>query len=351
MKSAKEFKIIECSGTPYEIGLQWGEGCKESILRSLENHFNGINLIYHDPKEKVVAVAMKFLPLVQDFDPYLIDIIKGQADGSGASFEEIFTQKCSFELAFYYKQIAALCTSFAATGQATENGQTILGQTIDWAPGTPVNLLRIQHSDGLLQFLIVLGNSSEYTISSAGLGLCANATIGQDYSFNIPLCCYLPKVMRQKNIHDAIGLLKKVARGFGYYHLADGGGTMLGIESVHNDFEMIYPGKDLLLHSNHYITERFKNSDIAPVYIPDSYHRLDRITTLMNQHYGRINPEIAMDIMADHDNHPHSICSHIDINSQFPSSTLASFVMVPEEGAIYIAAGNPCEYEYIRYEF
>lgn len=23
----------------------------------------------------------------------------------------------------------------------------------------------------------------------------------------------------------------------------------------------------------------------------------------------------------------------------------------PAEGAIYIAAGNPCEYEYVRYEF
>lgn len=350
MKDKKELKVIECSGAPYEIGLQWGEGCKKSILISLENNFNGINMVHQASKEQVIASAMKFLPLVQDFDPYQIEILKGQADGSGISFEEIFMLKCSFELGFYYQQIAAMCTSFAVAGNATKDGQTILGQNIDWAPGTPIDLIKIRHSDELNQLVVVLGHSSEYTLSSAGFGLCANSTIGQDYSFNIPLCCYLPKVMRQKNTQDAMGLLKQTARGFGYYHLADVGGTMLGIESVHNDFELIYPKEDVLLHSNHYITERFQKGDLAPIFIPDSFHRLERIKTLMNEHYGRISPEIVMNILSDHDNHPHSICSHVDLNSPFPSATLASLIMVPAEGAVYIAAGNPCECEYVRYE-
>lgn len=37
MKNAKEFTLIKCSGTPYEIGRQWGEGCKESIIKISEN--------------------------------------------------------------------------------------------------------------------------------------------------------------------------------------------------------------------------------------------------------------------------------------------------------------------------
>jgi len=58
-----------------------------------------------------------------------------------------------------------------------------------------------------------------------------------------------------------------------------------------------------------------------------------------------------MDILADHDHHPHSICRHIDPTAPISSTTLASFIMAPAEGAIYIAAGHPCEYEYVRYEF
>ena len=78
------------------------------------------------------------------------------------------------------------------------------------------------------QYILSFSNSTEYTLSSAGFGICALATIGQEYSFNLPLACYLPKVMRQKNIHDALELLKQVARGLGYYQLADANGVIMG---------------------------------------------------------------------------------------------------------------------------
>ena len=349
MKNAKQLKVVECRGTPYEIGQQWGEACRDSILQGLENSTMGMSLIYHASREEITSKAMRFLPLVQDFDPYQVEIMKGQARGAGVKFEEVFVQKCSFELSFYYNNITSMCTSFAATGNATESGQTLLGQTIDWFPGTPIDLLKIHHSDGLVQFVISLANSSEYAISSAGMGICANATVSQNYTFSIPLGCYMPKVMRQRNVQDGIAILKQVARGLGYYHLADANGQMMGIESVHDDYQVILPQNGLLLHSNHYITERFKKGDTASLIAPDSYYRLDRITALAHQYYGKINLQIAMEMLSDHDAYPKSICSHIDPQSQFPSQTLASYIMLPGEGAVYIAAGNPCEYEYVRY--
>ncbi len=351
MKSTKEFKLIECSGTPYEIGLQWGEGCKESIFKVSENIFKVMSLMYQVPRDEVIARALKLLPLVREFDPYLLEIMRGQADAAGLSFEEIFTQKCMNELMFQYNNLPGLCTSFAASGKATQDGKTILGQNIDFFPETPIDFLKVYHSNGPVQFILSFANAGEYTFSSAGFGICANATIGQDYSFNIPVACYLPRVMRQKNIREAIDILKQAARGLGYYHLADANGQMCGIESIHNDFEIIYPEKDLLLHSNHYITERFKKGDTAHMYQPDSYHRLETIKDLANQHYGLLNPEIAMEILADHNHHPDSICRHVNQSGQFTSVTLASFIMLPAEGAIYIACGNPCEYEYVRYRF
>lgn len=351
MKNAKKFKLIECRGTPYEIGRQWGEGCKESILKISENICNSMACNYQASKEEVVSHAMKFFPAVQEFDPYLVEIMRGQADATGLSLEEIFTQKCFNELTFYYNNISGLCTTFAVTGKATQDGKTILGQNIDFFPGTPIDLLKIHNANGLQQFILSFSNSSEFIFSSVGLGMCANATIGKDDSFNIPVGCYLPRVMREKNIHDAMATLKQVARGLGYYHLADANGHMSGIESIHNDFQLLYPEMDMLLHSNHYITQRFKGVDTAQELQPDSYHRLDRIRSLVNQHYGHINIEILMKILADHDHSPNSICRHIDRAVPISSTTLASFIMVPDEGAIYIAAGHPCKYEYVRYEF
>jgi len=76
VKSAKEFKVIECRGTAYEIGLQWGKGCKESILKVSENLFNVTSLMYQATREEVIARAMKFFPLVQEFDPYLLEMLR-----------------------------------------------------------------------------------------------------------------------------------------------------------------------------------------------------------------------------------------------------------------------------------
>jgi len=358
MKTAKEFKLVECSGTAYEIGLQWGEGCRENIHQLAENSFRNMDSMYQAKKEDVIAAAMKFLPRIEDFDPYLVDIMKGQAHATGLSFAEIVTQKCMNEVLFYYKNITGLCTAFAATGKATAGGKTLLGQNIDWAPSATIDFLKVHHAGGPDQYILSFSNSTEYTFSSAGYGICALATLGINYAPNLPLACYIPRVMRQNNIHAAMDLLKQVARGLGYYHLADANGVILGIESTYYDYELIRPVDDLMLHSNHYLTKRFKHDDmmaylvkmgiLPPVMATESFKRYEKIQSLMYKDYGRITPQTAMEVLADHENYPVSICRH-DYSLESTSVTLASFIMVPAEGAIYIACGNPCEHEYVRY--
>ncbi len=191
MKNEKGFKPIECQGTPYEIGLQWGTGCKESILKISENIFNAMASYYQASKEEVISNAMKFLPAVQKFDPYLMEIMRGQADATGLSLEEIFTQKCFNELSFYYNNVSGLCTSFAATGKATEGGKTLLGQNIDFLPETPIDLLKIHHADGLKQSKRLF-KSSEISFHCRNRIICAKL-YGKDYSFNIPGRLLLPK--------------------------------------------------------------------------------------------------------------------------------------------------------------
>lgn len=360
MKKEKEFEMVECRGTAYEIGLQWGEGCRESLHRISENNFRGMELMYQAGKKEIIAAAMKFLPRIQAFDPYLIDIMRGQADAAGLDFSEVLTQRCMNELLFYYGQIGGQCTGFAATGKATDGGLTLLGQNIDWAPGATIDFLKVHHTGAPVQYILSFSNSTEYTLSSAGYGICALGTIGRTYDFNLPLACYMPRVMRQQNIHDAIDLLMQTARGLGYYHLADANGFIRGIESTANDCEIIEPADDILFHANHYLTERFQPDDmityqaalgnIPPDLASESFKRYDRIRCLMLQDYDRITPQTAMKVFADHDNDPLSICRH-DESSISPSVTLASFIMVPAEGAIYIAWGHPCGHEYVRYTF
>jgi hypothetical protein len=47
MKPSKEFEIVECGGTLYEIGKQYGEACRESILKSLDMNLGAFEQTYH----------------------------------------------------------------------------------------------------------------------------------------------------------------------------------------------------------------------------------------------------------------------------------------------------------------
>lgn len=79
--------------------------------------------------------AMKsFFRNVKKYDPYCVKIIKGEADALKVSFEEMFFYRCFTELERHYLNRVPLCTSFAATGKATEGGITIFGQNIDFWP-------------------------------------------------------------------------------------------------------------------------------------------------------------------------------------------------------------------------
>lgn len=355
MKIRKELPVIDCRGTPREMGRQWGAACGSNLRTSWAINLAILGGGYQATAEQVTRAAAEYLPNVREFDPQLVDMLEGLAEGAELAFEQVFALRCMFELGIHYGRLASLsrCTSFAATGEATRGGLTLLGQNIDWYPDFPLDLLRFHYPNGITQLALSLGGMVEYTLSSAGFGICANSTLTppEKFELHLPLGCYLPRVMRARRISDALGLLCQAARGVGYYHLAGTDGEMVGIESIFDDFQILPPEGDLLLHTNHYLTERFQKGDLAWMAMPDSYLRITRIRRLLESRYGELTPQGMMEILADHRGHPVSICRHLatDEPPLFNAVSRASYVMVPEEKVMWLAAGNPCEYEYLPY--
>lgn len=353
MKESQVLKIVECSGTPYEIGRQYGEACRANLQKTLEMSMGRLICFAKVTKEEILAQVNKFLPQVENFDHELIEFVKGEAEGAGISFQEAFYPWCGIELLTHYGQISSMCTSFAATGEATQEGKTVLGQNIDFS-GFPIDLLKIRHTDGLEQLALFLGGVAFNILNSNGYGNCANLTLAnsESYQLNLPFGCYLPKAMRQKSIGEALGILCQAARGLVYHQIASAEGDIIGFESIFDDFNVLQPEKDMMVHSNHYLTERFKKGDWGYMLCPDTYLRVNRIKRLMERHYGNITPEVMMGILSDHNNHPKSICMHKNMNQppETQIETLASCIMVPEDRKMFIALGNPCQYEYIEYK-
>ncbi len=356
MKEAKEFKLIKCQGTDYEIGKQFGETCREDFRRSVEATYIYYQQ-YQISKEQIIADVNKFLPLVENFDPQVVEFIKGIASGACINFEEAMMMRAGNELAFYNHLPSdlspSLCTSFSATGRAVKSGKTLIGQNLDWVEDTPVYLLWIKRADGIEQLCLSSGGGLEFGLNSMGIGACVNRIWppqNTPHKLNIPMGCYLPKVMRQRTIGDALGVLCQIAKGMQYYNLASSEGDIIGLESTFDDYNVIQPERDMLVHSNHYLTERFKKGDWSGQSEPDTYLRVQRIRRLMELNYGQLTPEKMMEILADHNNYPNSVCGHADEATPLPHwATQASIIMVPEEGTMFVACGNPCKNEFVEY--
>ena len=348
--------LIKCHGTPYEIGRQYGDAAKSNIFKSVDFMFNSLEKgIFKAPREGVLKAANRYLDNVREFDPGAIEWVRGIADGSGISFETSFALKSYLEIAMSYPQITGtgMCTSFALTGPATENGLTMLGQNIDWHPDTPIDLLHISHADGVEQLCICFLGNFTYYLNSAGFGNCSNLTLSPmgPIKKHIPLFIYLWKAMRQKNMDQALDILKKTSRGLQYCHLADKSGNMSGIESVYDDYTVLPPENHLLVHANHYETEKYKKDDLAYAYIQDSFQRADRLRELISGSFGAITIKQMMAFLSDHQNYPNSVCRHVDRTKppEMASMSKGSFIMAPEELKIYIAFGPPCENPFWEY--
>lgn len=313
METGKGLQPVDCRGTLREIGRQYGEACAERIRGALEEFYGVFSVAPTRPDRAAVrGVGFNLLESARAFDGEAIGFIEGQAEGAGLEFADMFALHCMIELLFNYQSMAAMCTSFAVTGEATVGGKTIAGQNIDWFVSSPVDLLKVRYQDGLTAFAICLSGVPYYHLTSAGIANCANLTLGRlPQGVHVPLGVYLPKAMRQRSIDGALTVVRTAARGYGYYHFADARGTMVGIESIDTGYTLMRPERGVMVHANHYEMEAYRDVDWEQI-IPCTRFRSARLRELIGERHGEITPQVMMELLCDHRNHPNAICKHPD---------------------------------------
>jgi isopenicillin-N N-acyltransferase-like protein len=350
-------EVIELSGSYSEIGEKWGHATKDDLHLTVGAEISGLAQFFEMDKQALISKASLLLPIAKDYDPDFIEVLKGLAKGAEISFNEIFTLRSLLELTFFIHKMPAMCTAFAVGGNATKDGQTIVGQNIDWHPGIPVTMLKIAWPTGIKQLSLSLGGIWEYSLSSPAssspFGIAATATVAYTDNQNInkvPLSIVMSKAARQKRMEAALSIFINAKKDLGSFLMASGEGDMLGIECVADDVEIHYPEQDALVRANHYLTDRFKPNDFFSSLVPNSYIRHARLVRLIQDNHGKLTSQMLMTFLADHNGFPKSVCTHVDSDSELPPSvTLASIIMVPEERTMYVANGNPCETDYEKH--
>lgn len=350
-------KVVELKGSYYEIGKGWGEIFKDDMEKVAAAELGVIASFFGISQKAVVEMGSRYQPAAQAYDPDFMEVLRGFSEGSNTDFDTIFAIRSVLDLLCSGPPPQGMCTSLALGGKATADGQTIVGQNIDWHPGLPMALLRITWPNGVKQLSLSMAGIWEYTLSEHGtespFTIMSTLTITADAKPEIPVVpinFIMNKASRQTRMERALSVFINAKSNMPSYLLANGDGDMIGIELGLQSCELLYPEAGVLIHANHNLSPRFAAKDGFLRFVPDSPLRYARLKRLVEENYGNITPKHVMEFLSDHHNYPKGICTHVDPKSELPpAATLASVVMEPQKGYMYVAVGNPCENEYVRY--
>jgi isopenicillin-N N-acyltransferase like protein len=356
-KGKRKLKVVEVSGSNYEMGFQYGSACPEisTMLEMTRQLFGG--------REKARELMEKFLPMylpsIEKYAPEIIDEMKGIAEGARVDFRDILFINITYEISV--PAVMGGCTSFAAAGEATANRQVIAGQNFDYIKPWEDNilLLKMKPARGP-RFLAVTaaGCLGLFGFNSAGISLNLNLLKDQDSltpAGGVPTHVILRKVFSCESLSEAIAVIAGAeGRAAKNYLLTRAQGDIIDIETTTRDLDIQYPERGMYTHANYFKAERFKSADLAPLLLPDSYIRASRLFQLMERHHGSLTVEVMQQLFQDHNNFPASICRHPNPNAPLPlgkmMKTLASIISYPGENKAWITLGNPCENEYFEYQ-
>ena len=342
----EHFPLYEFSGSYKEIGRQYGEAMREEFRYMVDWWYGNLSdLIPGKSIEDLKAATQVFEQPSKDYAPDQYAMMEGMSEGSGLSMKDLFYLTGCFELDAAFPAYLA-CTSYAASGKATKDGKTILGQNYDWYHGSIPVVLRIKPDHGPAFLSVTLaGHLPQVGINEYGIGQFVNILLTATAGPGVPYNVLVAKVLTQKNVPDMIRTITQAPRAIAFNHMLAGkDGEIIDVETAPYSCGLVLPHDDILAHANHYECHYLKKDDFADqTSFPDTFLRAYRLQQLMEEKRGELCPEVMKQLLTDHRGYPDCICRHLDttgpIGEQFETSM--SMIAVPEDGYI-LATNNPC---------
>lgn len=357
------FAVVEFAGSAHERGFQYGEKFAENISAMLDRNYAFYKDAANLSKDQVLKTAGKFWPFIEEYSDEIAEELKGLCEGSKRKIEEITLLTSFNEMQFFYASARVSnyggptrCTSFCATAETTETGETLIGQNND---GTlhpnldEYDFLMKMRTDSGIEFLTlnIMGCPAFVGLNSKGIALCINALSDGHFKIGVPFSVITRKVLGAKSIGEAIDAVIAPERGAGAnYLIADENGECYDIETTARSFNYLYVDK-YLGHANHYLMRPNSGEEVVRIKTAGTIIRGNRMNKLLSRHSGKISAETCFTFLKDHVNYPTSICTHPneDLPPEMAMKTMDSVVMSPAKREIHITRDNPCRAAFKKY--
>jgi isopenicillin-N N-acyltransferase-like protein len=287
-------RLLELRGAPGERGYQHGQALRDEIGAFWERWIAQVCAPPGGPgatAEEVISFGLANVPASKGYAPDLVEEVDGIAQGAGLSFEKVFLLNCFDEVGCHgpgrYGAAAHHCTAFAATGRATRDGTTYVGQGWDTGPSDgawymPI-ILRLVRPGGEPEALVFThpGMVGGTGINTSGLALVWNTTSPTDARPGVPATFVVRKALQQPSLAPLVGAVIACPRAGGLNFIVGAPFGAVDIEVTATRYAVTY-SSTILHHANHYEAPELKpfEKDI-PLRTPDTLIRTGRMRQIL----------------------------------------------------------------------
>lgn len=316
--------VLHLKGTPYEMGFQRGVLARDKVLLTLAR-FDGLL----EAAKREMGLPKFAANLILDItwalcSPHIPDRYKreleGLADGSGVDLKVL---RRGHVLSVITERG---CSSFAVWGNATADGKLYHGRNFDWIASAGLEdtaILVLYEPEGGLHPFASAGYAGLIGVLSGmnmeGIAIGQIGAINRDKRLSgLPLEFVMRRVLEEcSDLEQVDHLMQHVQHTVGFnYVVADGDArnarayettashlAMFGPDDPKETVEYAIRIQDCVMRSDEAmdpVIRSLQNCANAPglPYGSNSYdHRYKGIASRVQEHYGRIDQQIALDIL------------------------------------------------------
>ena len=335
---------------PRDRGTEFGQHHRDEIVRTIAAYRRLFHACATGPFD-VDIWADRAWWLICDVAPGAAEEISGIADGAGVPVREIAALNARTELlAIANPRGVDECSTVVSLPRGRP---PVAVQTWDWYDAMSENWLHwtIPHPDGrVVQTVTEYGVLGKIGVNSYGVGVLFNMLhhandVTKELGFPVHL------LSRQildsaRDLDEAILAAKSVSTSASTsLTVVEGrldGGRTVSIEMFPGGLGLVEPDHDVLVRTNHFVSEAGAAGCLASTIGPGSEIRRNKILAT----FGEQTPGTADEVMAALLDHGEvgGVCVHPDIRMEraLQHATLATVAIDAAQHRLQISSGGPC---------
>jgi isopenicillin-N N-acyltransferase-like protein len=357
-KSLGILPLVRAGGRHGDLGFQVGAARADQVRHMVDTY----RRLFRDEREQLgvtdwsegVRVAHRYLPFIQRELPQYVDEMRGLAQGAAVAFDDILVLNTIESITADRLHLG--CTSLAMNGEASADGAVLVAHNEDWYPEDVEDVFLVRaEPEGEPPFLAVSygGLLPNVGFNAAGIAQCCDTVYSTDVRLGIPRTIVARHVLAAATLEEAAEAALHPHRAAGYNHLlASDDGAIFNLEASATRGQRLAAVGGVAAHTNHYLGDDMAAVESNPPARLHSRGRFERAQHRLAEGRGQLDARRLVEVLADHDAFPHSICSHVTgepsrLDNQL---TIASLVIDLTRRTMLAGWGNPCQATFAEFE-